>query len=151
MKKKIVLIGILILLLLLGICVKRERNLGELLDISKENIWQCTVGKAYNSGTQWDYESAVIEDTKEFETICNLLDETTVLFKTWKWNSDLENGEIFCELMVFDDSKHWIRFMENGEIEILNGGHWRFEVIGEEKSRCTDYLEELLKEYEITK
>ena len=148
MKKKMVLIGILILLSLLGMYAKREKSLGEVLDIAKENIWQCTVGKAYNEGTQWEYESAVIEDTEEVETIYNLLDETTVSFKTWKWNSDLEKDEHFYELMVFDDSKHWIRFMENGEIQILNGGHWVFDVSESDLFKNIGLLKEYIDKHE---
>lgn len=149
MKKKMVLTGILIFLFLFGMFAKRERTLEEVLDISEEKVWKCTVEEVYNNGTQWEYKNVGIEDVEEIKDILHLLEETTVSFQTWTWSSDLNEGEYCYDLMIFDGSKHWIRFMENGEIQVLNMGHWVFEVSGEDKQECADTMEEILQEYGV--
>lgn len=148
MKKRKILIVIFILLSFIGMYAKRERNFGELLDISKKDVWKCTVEEIYHAGTQWNYRSATVEQ-EEINRILNMLDETTVSFKTWEWNSELNAGEYCYELLIFDKSKHWIRFMEDGEVHILNGGHWVFEGNEEDVREYMDILEELLQEYEV--
>jgi len=149
MKKKKVFIGILILLLLFGMYLKRERYLGEVLDISREDIRKCSVEEIYAAEDAWKYKTVEIVDWEIIGNILNQLDETRVSFKKWAWTSDLEKGEYCYDLLIFDNSKYWIRFMENGEIQILNMGHWVFEANAEDTKECIDILENLIQEYEV--
>ena len=98
-----------------------------MLDISEEKVWKCTVEEVYNNGIQWEYKNVGIEDVEEIKDILHLLEETTVSFQTWTWSSDLNEGEYCYDLLIFGGSKHGIRFMENGEIQVLNMGHWVFQ------------------------
>lgn len=148
MKKKIVLIGILIFLFLFGMFIKRERTLEDVLDISKEKVWKCTIEEVYNNGTQWEYKNVEIEDEEEIKGILKLLEETMVSFQIWTWSSDLKEGEYCYDLLIFDDSKYWIRFMENGKIQVLNMGHWVFEADTAEGIRL---LQEYIERNEIEK
>ena len=146
MKKRKTLIVIFILLVFVGIYTKREQNLGELLDISKKDVWKCSIEEIYCAEKQWNDRITEV-DQKEFDRILSMLDGINISLKAWEWNSELNAGEYCYDLRIFDGSRHWIRFMEDGEIHILNGGHWVFVANAEDTKECINILEELLQEY----
>lgn len=124
-KKKNWICFLLLFLLFAAFFIKSEKTLWGLLHISEEDIWKCSVQELSANGTQWKEESHA-PDAAEIEEILDRLKKIRVFFQGWSRSADLPEGEAAYDLLLFDDSKHWLRFYENGMVDILCWGHWRF-------------------------
>ena len=145
MKRKWFGIGILILLVLLGFWVKRERNLGEILDISQTEIWQMTLEEHYNTGDRWESNSVQVKKNEDVEAVLQTLNEIEVTLKGWSNRSDLSENEKCYDVKIFDDGIKWVRFMENGEVRILFMGQWIYGADTEDVQKGIEKIIELIE------
>ena len=145
MKRKWFGIGILILLVLLGFWVKRERNLGEILDISQTEIWQMALEEHYNTGVRWESDCVQVEENKDVEVVLQTLNEIDVTLKGWSNRSDLSENEKCYDVKNFDNGIKWVRLMENGEVRILFMGQWIYDADTEDVQKGIEKIIELIE------
>ena len=145
MKRKRILIGILILFILFGFYLKREKSLGGILDISQTEIWQMTLEKHYNMGDRWESDCVQVEENEDVEAVLQTLNEIEVTLKGWSNRSDLSENEKCYDVKIFDDGIKWVRFMENGEVRILFMGQWIYGADTEDVQKGIEKIIELIE------
>ena len=138
-------IGILILLVVFGLWAKKEKNLGDILDVSKEQIWHVALEKHVSTGSVWESDSVRIEETEDIEVVLQALNEMNVTWKGWSNQSKLSENEECYDVKIFDNGLKWVRIKENGEIRILFMGQWIYHADDMEVKNGIDRIQGILE------
>lgn len=131
----------LLFLLFATVFLKSEKTLWDLLHISEADIWKCSIVELYYDGKMWQERSDAADEEKSGE-ILDRLRKTKVSLRKWKGNAVLQESDFVYDLMLFDGSKHWLRFYESGEVHILYLGHWIFEMDAADTEEWLAFLQD---------
>lgn len=158
-KKKKILIGMLVILILVGIWVKRPRMVYEIVEkeiaLEDENMpaQLCMI-----TNLPWeedaDLRRAEIEDKEEFGKVIVALRGTEVSVSsfrmrdvvTYKKGTDCYDLRFY--LSEWYPATKEITFLTDGKVYY---GNWVYEIRGDDPERITEVLEELLQKYEKDK
>lgn len=155
-EKKKILIGLLVLLVLVGMWMKRSRTVYEIVE--KEIALEDEIMPAQFcmiTNLPWEEDAAMrraeIEDKEDFGKVIAALRETEVSLSsfrmrdivTYKKGTDCYDLRFY--LSEWYPATKEIAFLTDGKVYY---GNWVYEMKGENTERVTELLEELLQKYE---
>jgi len=156
MKRRKVLIGFLIVLVLVGMWMKRPRTVYEIVEkeIALEDeimpAQLCTImNMPWEEGET--LRRAEIEDKGDFEKVISVLKGTEVSRSSFRMRDTItyKKGTDCYDLRFY--LSEWypaskeITFLTDGKVYY---GNWVYEIKGDDPEKVTDLLEELLQGYE---